>query len=136
MKNTSIYPDKIWRLFREPRRHGCFEPDQKPVRGRANTPAGHALLQIELLIAPDGRIDDALFQALGCPYLIATGAWLCAYVTGRRREAMLELESRTVAEQLELPAVKRYCAVMAIEALKQALNTQPVADAVATPTAE
>ncbi len=134
--NPSAYPDKIWKLFREPRRHGCFEAEQKPSRGRAATPASHAVLQLELLVAPDGRIDDALFQALGCPYLIATGAWLCAHVTGRRRDAMATLEPRLIAEQLDLPAVKRYCAVMAVEALNQALDDAPTVEAVSAPTAE
>lgn len=134
--NASVYPDKIWRLFREPRRSGCFEPEQKASRGRAQTPASHAVLQLELLVAEDGRIDDALFQALGCPYLIATGAWLCAYVTGRRRDAMRELESRMITEQLELPAVKRYCAVMAVDALNQALDVKPAIEPADEPAAK
>lgn len=115
------YPDKVWRLFRNPRRAGGFAADLPVRQGRATTPAGHAVIEMQLLVSSDGRIEDAQFRALGCPYLIATGAWLCAHVIGRRSESVQELESRLLVEQLELPALKRYCAVMAVEALSTAL---------------
>ena len=116
----NAYPDKIWRLFREPRRAGRLEEGKGVVTGEATTPAGHARLQLQLKLAADGRIEDARFLALGCPYLLATGAWLCAHLTGRRLDAAKQLQSADITEQLELPAVKRYCAVMAIEAISRA----------------
>lgn len=121
----SPYPDKVWRWFRDPKRNGQFDPDLKPNCGCATTPASHAVLQLQWLQSDDGRIEDALFLALGCPYLIATGAWLCGHLVGRKREAIESLEVAWIAEQLDLPAVKRYCAVMAVEALNQALTSTP-----------
>lgn len=116
------YSDKVWRLFREPRRQGRFESPEQVVSGQATTPASHAVLQLHLKRAEDGRIDDALFQALGCPAMIATGAWLCAWLIGRKTDSVASLEAAYIAEQLQLPATKRYCSVMAIEALNDALQ--------------
>lgn len=118
----SRYSDKIWRLFREPRRVGRFESTEQVFSGQARTPASHAELHVHLQLAEDGRIDDALFQALGCPSLIATGAWLCGWLIGRKADAVRSLQSALIVEQLELSALKRYCAVMAVDALNQALD--------------
>lgn len=119
----SLYSDKVWRLFREPRRVGCFGPDEEGVvSGSATTPASHAQLVLHLKLAADGRIDDALFQALGCPSLIASGAWLCGWLLGRKADAVTNLEASGIVEQLELTPLKRYCAVMALDALNDALN--------------
>lgn len=118
----SRYPDKVWQLFREPRRAGALASAPGIWRGRATTPAARAVLQIDLRVAADGRIEEALFQALGCPYLVATGAWVCGHALGRRLEALQELAVARIVEQLELPAVKRYCAVMAVEALGEGLR--------------
>ncbi len=121
---STSYPTKVWRLFREPRRAGRLEDRDGVLTGRARTPAGHAELLLQLRLAADGRIEEARFLALGCPYLIATGGWLCSHLTGRRRESAQELEIALVVEQLELPAVKRYCAVMALEAVQAALAAE------------
>ncbi len=122
---NSAYPDKVWRAFRQPRRAGRLEPGEGVVIGQASTPAGHAELQLHLRLAPDGRIEDARFLALGCPYLIACGDWLCAHLLGRRKAAVSEFDIRPIVEQLGLPAVKRYCAVMARDALHAALAAEP-----------
>lgn len=116
------YSDKVWRLFREPRRYGQFEADEQAVTGQATTPASHAVLHLHLKLADDGRVDDALFQALGCPAIIAAGAWLCAWLIGRKAASADKLEPAHIAEQLQLPATKRFCAVMAVEALNDALQ--------------
>ncbi len=119
---SARYPEKVWKFFREPKRAGRFADGRGVRTGRATTPASHAQLQLQLRMSADGRIEEALFQALGCPYLIATGAWLCAHVTGRRGESVRDLDGNAIVEQLQLPAVKRYCAVMAREALEAALD--------------
>ena len=123
-----LYPERIWKMFRQPRRAGVFPPKQGARVGRAGTPAGAALLELQLLLSAEERIEDARFRALGCPWLIATGSWLCGHLIGRRFEDGGGLEPAQVAEQLSLPAVKRYCAVMACEALADALQTSESED--------
>lgn len=122
---SGAYPEKVWRLFRQPRRAGQLTPAPGTTIGTARTPAGAAVLELQLLRGADGRIEDAAFRALGCPYLIATGAWLCAYLIGRRGDTGAELDPTLIIEQLTLPAVKRYCAVMACEALAAAWAATP-----------
>ncbi len=138
----SAYPEKIWRLFREPRRQGCFDKEEAGTStGKASTPASHAVLHVHLKLSDDRRIEDALFQALGCPSMIATGSWLCAWLLGRKADAVKSLQAETICEQLQLPALKRYCAVMAVEALNDALQkaskttTDTPAQPASTPTA-
>lgn len=120
----NAYPERVWKLFREPRRAGVFDADIPVRRGEARTPASAAILELQLKVSADGRIEDARFRAFGCPYMIATGAWLCGHVIGRLADATFELDAAKLAEQLQLPVVKRYCAVMACEALQDALTGQ------------
>ena len=113
------YSELVWEHFRKPRRAGSLAADA--LIGEADTPAARARVRLSLRCEGE-LIRDAAFQALGCPCTIAAGSWLAAHCVGRKREELLRLSARELEEQLQLPAVKRYSAVMAVEALHRALN--------------
>ena len=96
--------------------------DEPDAVGQASV-GGHApYLTLHLLI-DDGRVSDARFKTFGCGYSIAAGSMLTVLITGRSLAACDQL----TAEELEralggLPLNKRFCAVLAINALKNGLE--------------
>jgi nitrogen fixation NifU-like protein len=115
------YSPQVWDHFRKPRHAGEWPLSGAVATGFANTPASKGVLQIQLQIA-DGRIEAARFMAHGCPSTIAAGSWLCEWLKGREVETAVRLTSSEIADALALSPVKRFCAVMAEDALKAALS--------------
>ncbi len=113
------YPDAVWAHFRSPRHAG--ELGEADGTGESGTPAARARLRLQLQWQ-DGVVTRAAFQALGCPCTIAAGSWLAEHATGRPLQELRALAVPQVEEQLGLPAIKRHCAVMAVEALERALE--------------
>ena len=70
-----------------------------------------------------GRLSDARVKASGCPPTIAAASALTELVIGR---PLAELESLNRADIINalgrLPAAKQHCAILAIEALRAALE--------------
>ncbi len=107
--------------FRHPRRAGRPLPGQAGTAcGTAETPAANAELRLYLKLK-GAVVADAWFMAHGCPCTIATGSWLAEWAVGKSVQQLQELNPTEIAQQLELSAVKRYCAVMAQDALRAAL---------------
>jgi nitrogen fixation NifU-like protein len=119
--NGIPYSAPVWEHFDKPRNIGSWlqsAPDV--VTGEAGTPAGAARLRIQLRIV-NGKIQGSRFQAYGGVAVIAAGSWLSEWLQGRSLAEARGLESSTIAERLELPAVERFSAVMACDALCAAL---------------
>lgn len=114
--------EAVWRRFRRPRHAGCL--NQAWRHGRGGAVKTGALIELWLRVE-DERILEACFQAFGCPATIAAGDWLCEWLTGRRVDQARELSGLSIAEALELPAVKRAVALVAEDALKAALAREP-----------
>ena len=93
------------------------------LTGEARTPAGHDVLCLHLRLE-GGRIAESRFQAFGSVAVIAVGSWLSEWLRGRAVSEARTLEAAEIAEQLELAAVQRYCAIMGEDALRAALPTE------------
>lgn len=115
------YPEKVWTLFRDTPRAGRFAPDTPGLLvGEAGSQAGRDRLRLELQVT-NGTTADSRFQAHGCPYTIAVGAWLAGWCVGR---PLADFASAPVAElraALEIPEDRAHCWLMAQDVLR-ALN--------------
>lgn len=116
--NLLNYPDSVWRLFRETPRAGCLDPVPGLVEAEASNSANRFRLRLQLRYE-QGRVVDSRFQALGCPYTIAVGAWLAERVlgcqAGESKPAQLAGELRAA---LEIPEDRAHCWVMAQDVLR------------------
>ena len=54
----------------------------------------------------DGRVEDARFQAFGCPHFLAAASWLTDRLRGARRDEIAAWDWREAADALEVPAAK------------------------------
>jgi nitrogen fixation NifU-like protein len=73
---------------------------------------------------PDRRIGEARFRALGCSGCIATGSMATELARGCSPDEALALDGGAISRALEdgLPEEQRYCADLAAEALRLAVE--------------
>lgn len=120
MSGHPHYSPEVWRRFRAPAHAGLLTGADTHA-GEARTPASRAVLRLAVRWA-QGRVAEARFQAHGCPSTIAAGEWLCERIQGQSLAELQTLTARDVADTLQLPPLRRHCAVMAEDALRQVLD--------------
>ncbi len=111
------YSDAVWSNFVRPHRRKCAGAVRS---GEAVTPASDAVLALHLQVA-GGRIVAASFQAYGCVSTIAAGSWVAQWLEGRSLQAAAALEAGYIDRELGLAPEKRFCALLAVDALRAAL---------------
>lgn len=114
------YPDAVWRRFAAPAHAGRLR--QSGCRtGRARTPGSDAVLELDLCLDAD-RISAAAFRVHGCPAAVAAADWACEWAMGKTPAQARGLDACLVEKALGLPAEKRYCGLLAADALAAAFN--------------
>lgn len=69
------------------------------------------------------RIEDIKFQTLGCGAAIATSSVVTQMAKGKTLKAAQKISKKQVVDKLGgLPAAKLHCSVLAVEALKKAIE--------------
>jgi cysteine desulfurase len=111
--NPLGYPAAVWRLFRQTPRAGRLRAGPAAEVG---TPAGPFRLRLQVETA-DGRIVDAAFLAHGCPYCVATGAWLAQWLVGRPVADCARPPIAALRDELEIPEDRAHCWLMAQDVL-------------------
>lgn len=72
----------------------------------------------------DGVLSQARFKASGCPPTLAAASVLTELISGRSLPSVRDLSRDDIIGALgRLPAAKMHCAVLAIEALRQAVES-------------
>jgi NifU-like protein involved in Fe-S cluster formation len=105
--------------FLNPRNAG--EMDHPDAEGRAGTPDAGPFVVIQLRIRDD-RVEAARFRTFGCGPAIAACSMLTEWAAGRTVADANAISGEELVEMLGgLPEDKRFCAEMAVQALKQAL---------------
>lgn len=103
------------------------EPDPEPnivtatVTGRADTPATDAVCEIYLTVDAT-RIVVMRFAVYGPPVVVACADWLCEAASGRTIAAARGLSPQDLQQALALSAQQRYGALLALDALDNALS--------------
>jgi NifU-like protein involved in Fe-S cluster formation len=71
----------------------------------------------------DGKVTDARVKVSGCPPTIAAASVLTELIIGRSVEELERLTRKDIVDALgRLPAAKLHCAILAIDALRAAIN--------------
>jgi nitrogen fixation NifU-like protein len=105
--------------FQRPR-HGGSLP-QPTHEGWSGSVTGSRFMRIQLRLQ-DGSIEDACFGTYGCAPAIAAGSYLCDRIIGQSIERALDYTADQLNTDLgELPPARRFCADLAIDALRDAL---------------
>ena len=128
MNASSPYGSTIGEHFRRPRNYG-------PLAGANATAEGTNPLcgdRVRLAIAVDDRqrsITDARFVANACAICVASASLLTERVRGQSVSTAAALEDADVLSALasDIPAARRRCATLPLEALRRALAALPSA---------
>jgi nitrogen fixation NifU-like protein len=108
--------------FRAPRNAGRF-PEGAPdvARGVAGERRRGREIRLELKLAGDGHIEACRYQVYGCPATIALCSVLSERLAGQSLVQAAGFSGLALAEELQLPAVKRDAALLLEDALRAAL---------------
>ena len=135
-----MYSEKVMDHFTNPRNVGEIA-DASGVGTVGNAKCGD-IMRIYLKIE-NGIIEDVKFKTFGCGAAIATSSMATEMVKGKSIEEAMKLTNKAVAEALDgLPPVKMHCALLAEQALKEALedyfkkNNLPLPEGFEKPDAE
>lgn len=113
MENPLGYPARVWQLFRDAPRAGRLVSGPTVEVG---TPAAPFRLRMQVKL-DEGRIVDTAFLAHGCPYTLATGAWLAAWLVGRSAADCASPPTAEMRADLEIPQDRAHCWLMAQDLL-------------------
>lgn len=121
-----MYTKKVMRHFLHPRNMGKIKnPDGV---GRAGNPVCGDTLELYIKIKTDKKkkrevIKDLKFQTIGCAAAISVSDIACDMLKGKTIEEALKLNNKDIIKKLGgLPEAKIHCSLLAIEALKSAIN--------------
>ena len=115
-----MYSAKVLDHLENPRNVG--EMADATASAVATNPVCGDLLYLYLKVI-DGKISQATFKVQGCPPSVAAGSVLTEMITNLTIDEALALRPQDVARALEnLPRNKEHCSVLAIDALRAALD--------------
>lgn len=76
-----------------------------------------------LKLDPEGRIQDAKYQVLGCPGAVSAAMALVELVRGKTLDEALTVRDRDVFRELvEIPDQKQHCIRLAVKTLEKAIK--------------
>lgn len=113
------YSAEVWRRFQETPRAGTLTGSGVHT-AHATTNANRNRLRLQVKMSAS-RIDDARFQAYGCPTTIAVGAWLAERAIGRELAEFARIDSKIIREALEIPEDRTHCALLGEDLVKALL---------------
>lgn len=118
----SGYPPEVWRRFAAPAYAGGLA-DADVRCGQAGTPGADAELELDLRLDAD-RIAAAAFRVHGCPSTVAAADWLCERIIGCAPAEAAAVTAADVEAALGLAPEKRFCGLLAVDALAAALAAE------------
>jgi nitrogen fixation NifU-like protein len=119
---SQLYSKKVIEHFKHPRNVGeIADADAVALEG---SPACGDMLKITLKIDEKTHmITDIKFESFGCASNIATASIITEMVKGKTIEDAEKIGWREAADELGgLPPVKMHCAVLAVDALRSAIE--------------
>jgi NifU-like protein involved in Fe-S cluster formation len=118
----SVFSPVLLDHFRNPRHTGPLAvPDGEGWAGQGANSARFMRIQVQVA---HGRITDARFATYGCAPAIASGSLLCEWAVGRTVTDAMTCSAEALETALGgLPEARRFCARLAVDALKAALQS-------------
>ncbi|UCC64944.1 MAG: Fe-S cluster assembly scaffold protein NifU [Anaerolineae bacterium] len=114
------YSDLVMEHFMNPRNVGILE-DADGI-GREGNPVCGDLMEIYIRV-DNNHISDIKFRTFGCGAAIATSSIATEMIKGKPLSEAEALTNQAIVEALGgLPAVKIHCSVLAVDALKRAIE--------------
>ncbi|MEL6329886.1 MAG: Fe-S cluster assembly scaffold IscU [Planctomycetota bacterium] len=121
------YSEKVIEHYENPRNVGSFGT-QKEIKERSDVGVGLVgapecgdVMQLQIKVDDDGKIEDAKFKCFGCGSAIASSSLATEWLKGKSVDEGLEIKNTQIVEELSLPPVKIHCSVLAEDAIRAAI---------------
>jgi nitrogen fixation protein NifU and related proteins len=109
MKYSAIILDH----FHQPRNVGCFPAEESNVaRAKIAVPNGGDIVQLEIKVNAENKIEKALFKAYGSVATIAAASWATEWLQQKTLTEVTQISSTEIMNALELPSVKIHVALL------------------------
>ena len=116
------YGEKVLDHYENPRNVGSFENEDNIGTGMVGAPACGDVMKLQIKVAAEGVIEDAVFKTYGCGSAIASSSLLTEWVKGKTLDEAKAIKNTQIAEELALPPVKIHCSVLAEDAINAAID--------------
>lgn len=118
------YSEKVLEFFENPRNVGSLDKNDPSVgTGMVGSPACGDVMKLQIKVNPEtGIIEDAKFKTFGCGAAIASASLVTEWLKGKTLDEALQIKNRDIASELNLPAIKIHCSVLAQDAIKGAID--------------
>lgn len=118
---NGIYTKKVIEHFQNPHNYGRIEaPDGI---GKAGNPICGDVMYLYIKVNKKNVIEDIKFETLGCAAAIAVSSIVTDLAKGKTIKEALKIDSAQVVKSLGgLPSIKHHCSLLAIDALRAAIN--------------
>ena len=108
--------------LRQPRLGGRWPAEQPGVRtGEAGAEEQGIWIRLQLRTGASAQVEEARFQAFGCPVAIACASWLAERAQGAPLAALGSTSAQELCAALELTPDQAPTAELALGALRAAL---------------
>ena len=122
-----MYTQKVLEHFQNPHNQGQI--DGADAVGQVGNPVCGDIMKIYLKTKPHGDnpedhiIEDIKFETLGCGAAIATSSVLTDLAKGKTITEALKIQKQDIVDVLGgLPQTKIHCSLLAVDALKKAVE--------------
>lgn len=120
MISLKSYSAVLVQHFNNPQNVGYFnEQDQNVYTGRAGCIESGDCVRIQFKI-DDGIINEICFKAQGSCATIAVASWVTSKIHHHPVSEIGNLSPELILTELQLPAVKKHCVLMVLDALQKA----------------
>ena len=121
---SALYSETLWDHFNSPRNAGRIPAPDAVGNASLGGRAPHFTIYVNL---DGGRVTKACFQTTGCGYAIAACSALTELVAGKTIAECQAISVPHLVKALDgMPEHKRFCARLAIDALRDALGKSDV----------
>lgn len=116
------YSDKVLDHYNNPRNIGSLDKAAPNVgTGVVGAPECGDVMKLQIMVNPEGVIEDARFKTFGCGSAIASSSLATEWLKGKTVHEAAEIKNTEIVKELSLPPVKVHCSVLAEDAIKAAL---------------
>ena len=122
------YSEQLIDHYENPRNVGTFGTT-KELKDRSDVGVGIVgapecgdVMQLQLQIGDDGKVQDAKFKTFGCGSAIACSSLATEWLKGKTLEDAMKIKNTDMVEELALPPVKIHCSVLAEDAIRAAVK--------------
>ena len=115
-----MYSEKVIKLFHKPKFHK--KPKKFNGEGKVGNPVCGDVMRIFINVK-NNVIKDIGVETFGCVAAIASSDILCSLAKGRTLKNALKISKKEVINELGgLPPQKIHCSLLAVDALKKAVE--------------